>query len=308
MKPPPGGKTLSKRKKRYILDNVKEINAETRSIKKIWSDALEGRISAEDAERKAAACQKKIESLLIAAGYEKDALEYRPQCAKCADTGYADGKICACLTRFYIDQLFTDSAITKRMSEENFDTFDIALYSDSCQNGSVSPRENIAKIVRKAQDFICAFGTCPENLFIQGKVGVGKSFLAHCIACDVLNQGHSVVYVTAYNLVEQLTAVSLGRQDKELFDAFLDAELLIIDDFGCERQTDYSEMLMLNIINERLVRAKPVIISSNLTASELNTRYDERIVSRIVGNFTGLRIIGEDLRLKRVRERQSTGD
>jgi hypothetical protein len=116
-------------KKRYILDNVEGIGPETRNIKKIWSDALQGLISAADAERKTAACQKNIERLLIAAGYKKDALEYRPQCDKCADTGYADGKTCACLTRFYIEQLCTDQALVNRMSEENFDTFDAALYS-----------------------------------------------------------------------------------------------------------------------------------------------------------------------------------
>ncbi len=123
-----------------------------------------------------------------------------------------------------------------------------------------------------------------------------------------IKQGHSLVYITTYSLVEQLTNIAIGKQGREILDVFNDAELLIIDDFGCERQTDYSERLMLNIINERLVRAKPLIISSNLTASELNTRYDERIVSRIVGNFTGLRIIGEDLRIKRMLERKSTGD
>ncbi len=294
-------------KKRVILESVPEIDAEMRAIKKIWSDALQGLTPAAEAERKASACEKKIERLLMRAGYEKDALAYRPQCEKCADTGYENGKACACLTRFYIEQIFKNSVITKRMDEENFDTFDVTLYDGAAANGGVSPRENIARIVQKAKDFVSAFETCTENLFIQGKVGVGKSFLAHCIARDLLRGGYSVVYITAYNLIEQLTEVSLGRQERDLFDAFTDAQLLIIDDFGCERQTDYSEMLMLNIINERLVRAKPVIISSNLTAAELNARYDERLVSRIVGNFTGLRIFGEDLRIKRACSRKSTG-
>lgn len=290
-------------RRRKIRKDVGGVDDEIKRINKIWSDVLKGVRTAEAAEREADVCQKKIERLLAGAGYGKDALEYRPHCALCKDTGYIDGEPCTCLTQYCIAEIYKDSNIEQLIGAENFNTFDFALYSQAGVNGGSSPKENIIKVVEKARDFVQCFDTCSENLFIQGKVGVGKSFLAHCIAGEILQKGYSLIYITAFNLVEQLTAIALDKQDRTLFSLFTNAALLIIDDFGCERQTDYSEMQMLNIINERLINHKPVIISSNLTTSELNRRYDERIVSRILGNFSGLRIQGDDLRLKRACDR-----
>ena len=74
-------------------------------------------------------------------------------------------------------------------------------------------------------------------------------------------------------------------------------------DLGCERRTDYAQGQLFNLINERLLREKKMLVSTNLSSAELRSNYDERIFSRIIGNFTGYSFYGEDLRLtKRVKQ------
>ena len=84
----------------------------------------------------------------------------------------------------------------------------------------------------------------------------------------------------------------------------MDADLLILDDLGAEYNTPFNVSSVYNIINTRMNFGKPTIISSNLTSQELEERYTERVVSRLLTQYTYLRFIGEDVRQLKLREKK----
>ena len=90
--------------------------------------------------------------------------------------------------------------------------------------------------------------------------------------------------------------------DKSMYDNLLSVDLLIIDDLGteCMNQMKFSELF--NIINTRLLNQNhttKTIISTNLSLKNLYNNYDERIVSRIVGNYNMCYFFGDDIRFKK---------
>jgi DNA replication protein DnaC len=112
-----------------------------------------------------------------------------------------------------------------------------------------------------------------------------------------------VIYLTAFRLFDILEKHKFGKdednsyQAANQFDYILDCELLIIDDLGTELNNSFTNSQLYLIINERLLRQKSTIISTNLSLPNINTNYGERIFSRIVSNYNAQRIIGEDIRL-----------
>ena len=76
----------------------------------------------------------------------------------------------------------------------------------------------------------------------------------------------------------------------------MDCDLLIIDDLGSEFITNFTTAALYNIINSRVARGVPTIISSNLDLEELKSRYPESIASRIIGTFATVQFIGKDIR------------
>ena len=76
----------------------------------------------------------------------------------------------------------------------------------------------------------------------------------------------------------------------------IDADLLILDDLGAEFSTAYTVSALYNVINSRVARGVPTIISSNLDLEELKSRYPESIASRIIGTFAVVQFIGNDIR------------
>ncbi|MBQ5824988.1 MAG: ATP-binding protein, partial [Clostridia bacterium] len=101
------------------------------------------------------------------------------------------------------------------------------------------------------------------------------------------------------NMFDTLEREHFGRQynnDRAYLQELLDTDLLIIDDLGVEFSTQFTVSCVYNIINSRILSRKPTIISTNLTARELEDKYTQRITSRIIGNFISLRFVGKDIR------------
>ncbi len=81
------------------------------------------------------------------------------------------------------------------------------------------------------------------------------------------------------------------------------ADLLILDDLGSEFRTSFYESVIYNIINSRINLGLPTIISSNLSVSELQKNYNDRIISRLFSVYRILPFVGEDIRqIKRLNE------
>lgn len=238
--------------------------------------------------------------ILTKNGYKEDYLKLEYLCYQCKDTGYIDNKICKCMQQKLIDKAYIQSNLKDVLKYENFSTFDKNYYSDESQeNQTKSPRKNVELIMQTCVNFCNDFGKKYENLILFGKTGLGKTFLSHCIAKELLDKGKTVLYFTAIQLFQMAENERFNKdKDKHQYlDIVLSVDLLIIDDLGTEMNTVFTNSELYNIINVRLLEQKPTIINSNLEPSELKTTYSDRIVSRIQGNYTSLKLSGRDIRI-----------
>ncbi len=250
-------------------------------------------------------CRRRQQELLASAGYPPDYLELTYDCPDCKDTGFIGDEKCHCFKRAVVELLYDQSGLKDILQKENFDTFREDYYDDQADRVlGISPRENIRNVVAVCRRFIRDFDTKGGNLLFYGDTGVGKTFLTNCIAKEMLDTSHTVIYLTAFRLVEILEDTTFGSDDDDdysenMMDYILDCDLLIIDDLGTELNNTFVTSKLFYCINERLVREKSTIISTNLSLQELQDAYTERIFSRLVSGFEILKILGDDIRVRR---------
>jgi len=147
------------------------------------------------------------------------------------------------------------------------------------------------------------------GLLFWGKPGNGKTFAAACIANELLERedmyAPSVKMTTFGTILNQLPGMS--AQDKEWYlQGFRTCGLLILDDFGMERQTDYAREQVFNIIDGRYLSGRPLIVTTNLSISELKNPTDmvsQRIYDRILELCVPVCFDGESLRQKQAKEK-----
>ena len=145
---------------------------------------------------------------------------------------------------------------------------------------------------RYAKEFT---GRSPSLLFTGGP-GLGKTFLSACIARSVADSGFSVVYDTAGKLFSDFEAVKFGGIQSDLTRKYLECDLLIIDDLGTEMTTQFTQSVLYQVINTRMLENKPVIVSTNLSAEAIQHRYPGPIASRLLGAFELCPFLGRDIR------------
>ena len=241
--------------------------------------------------------------LLTDYGYPADYLELHYDCKKCRDTGFIDGKKCSCFKQAAIELLYEQSKLSDILSRENFDTFDERWYdADDMDEATGKSSLELARIARKqAWDFTQHFQDTFNNLFFYGHTGVGKTFLTHCIAREIIEQGHSVIYFSAYDLFDELAKRTFHSYDTspDLPDYVGECDLLIIDDLGTELTNTFVQSRLFLLINERLTQKKPTIISTNLEIGAFSEMYSERTFSRIFSNYTMIKLTGRDIRFQK---------
>ncbi len=239
--------------------------------------------------------------LLKTNGYDENYLKDFYFCNLCEDKGFIENKKCKCFDQLMIEKLYQISNIREVLKVENFDTFNLEYFSDTVKIDGITPKTIIKDNYKMAQRFVIEFDDVYRNLFMYGNVGLGKTFLCNCIAKDLLDQGHSVFYVSAIELFKKLEDYRFYRNENTKHEEFISyltkADLLIIDDLGTEVQTQFTSSELFNIINKRHTDRKHTIISTNIPMSEIEKIYSHRLESRFFGNFELIKFIGEDIRL-----------
>ena len=141
------------------------------------------------------------------------------------------------------------------------------------------------------------------NLLFVGGTGLGKTFLSACIAREVASQGHSGAYETAAHLFSKLerNRFNPDEESRAAVRKLETCDLLIIDDLGTELPGNFVTAALYNLLNDRLLAGKPMVISTNLTVEELKNRYSPQIASRLQGSFQRLVFVGEDIRILKNR-------
>ena len=287
-----------------IEDRINKISL--KSIKsRIFSDDFTRQIEQENLTLQLNKLNKEYEEQLARIGLSKKDFEPKYECSKCNDTGYIGDKMCSCFNQQLINELFKQSNMFK-IKDENFETFDFGYYSSTNDKEKYgiekSPLENIDGIRRLAYNFSHNLDDLHQkNFLFTGSTGLGKTFLANCVAAEVLKSGRSVIYQTAPILLDKMVDYKFKfnktEAEREEYDKIFDVDLLIIDDLGTEAMNSAKFSELFNILNTRLLKNKKILISTNLTPQEIKREYEERIFSRFVGDFMICRFVGEDIRL-----------
>ena len=241
--------------------------------------------------------------LLSSAGLPTDYLEPIYTCPDCKDTGYVNNQKCHCFQRAIIDLLYTQSNLQEVLERENFDTFSFSYYSDNYVDPvtGCSSLETIKKAHLIAHEFVDTFTDDFRNLFLYGDTGIGKTFLSNCIAKELIDRSFSVIYLTAHEFFDTMAKGKFERDDtaEEMCEHIFDCDLLIIDDLGTELPNSFTVSQLFLCLNERILRKKSTIISTNLALDSLVDIYSERTFSRITSNYTMLKLTGDDIRIKK---------
>nr|WP_300848571.1 ATP-binding protein [uncultured Acetatifactor sp.] len=247
------------------------------------------------------ACRRKC--LLAEHGFPEDYLEPVYRCPDCQDTGYVTSDQglktkCHCFRQQEISLLYAQSHIQELIERENFSVLSYEYY----QGEDLRRFEAAVGISRK---FIREFGEVCRNLFFYGTVGTGKSFLSGCIARELLQRGCSVLYFSAAGLFDTLARYTFDGRLKDSLQDFCEdlygCDLLIVDDLGTEITNSFVTSALFSCLNERHLRGRSTLISTNISLEELRDRYSDRIFSRISSGFTLCKLTGPDIRILKKR-------
>ena len=243
--------------------------------------------------------------LLGGLGLPEDALDDKPACPLCGDTGWRGAKMCTCLQKLCTEEQIKELSKLLDLGEQSFDSFRMDYYSQTPWPGrGASPRENMELVYEVCLNYAQKFGRFYfKNLFLSGAPGLGKTFLSACIARTVSENGFSVVYDTAGNIFAQFEARKFlrdsddGREARDETRRYLNCDLLILDDLGSELTTQFTQSALYELVNTRLVAGRRTVISSNLSITEAAQRYTPQIASRLEGEYHVLHFFGDDIRL-----------
>lgn len=254
------------------------------------------------------ALQAERAGLLSRMGLPADYLTEKPMCEKCGDTGYAGSATCDCVKARYAALLREQLSAVLPIRDQNFAHFRMDYYSTRLDARlGLSPRENMEYNLDECKAYAEKFGPHSPNLLLYGSTGLGKTFLSSCIAEAVAARGFSVAYDTAINIVAAYETIKFGNGDGEAAAEraarYERADLLIIDDMGTEMGTAFTVSALYNLINNRLMAGRPMIVNTNLPPEALAEKYSPAVASRLLGEFVSLRFFGDDIRLMKKQKK-----
>lgn len=271
--------------------------------------ALAGARGAGRAEAAAALAEarQKRDALLAASGRSPQALEPKFTCPLCQDTGVAQGKTCQCVRREMQRLRREEIEAMSSLSVTRFDTMKLDYYPNTRdpQTGR-SVRQYMAELLADLQDYAAAFDLDSENLMLTGNAGLGKTHAALAVAGSALDKGYDVIYISSPDFFSRVETLHFGSDPAGEKDALLEtvtgADLLILDDLGTEFNSSFVISTLYSLLNDRLGRRRPTILTTNITDGALLEKlYTEKVASRISA-FVPYRFLGDDIRLKKAME------
>lgn len=295
----------SQRRKMILYGEIPEVQKIDRELSAVGMKVMEAAMRGGDVvgavkamQQEHEALQAKRADLLKSAGYPADYSDIRYRCEECKDTGFLGTKMCACLRRELVLAGYESSGIGALLKTQSFDSFSLSYYEGAERETMV---KNVAVLSAFARDFS---GEAEDSFLLLGSTGLGKTHLSTSVARTVIDKGYDVVYDTAIHFFSVFEGQRFGRADAErgAEEKYFETELLILDDLGTELTNQFTVSCLYNVINTRLNRQKSTIINTNLTVTELRDRYDDRITSRLLGEYRPLLFKGKDIRAQKLKE------
>ena len=285
------------------IPQIAEINSQlAQTSARLFAMMRDGKANEEQIEqlrRENLEAQKICAQLLTANGYPADYLEIRYQCEKCNDTGYYQGRYCPCLEQAIAAAAIRSMNRSAQLELASFEQFSLEYYRGRTVNGE-DCYDMMRRILSACQSYAAQFSRKSPSLLFYGGTGLGKTHLSLAIAHDVMLAGFDVIYDSIINLLGKVESEHFGRSkdaEADTLDLLLNVDLLILDDLGTEYTSPFYVSTIYNIINTRINRALPTIISTNLDFIGIQRRYEERLVSRLFTMYEPKHFIGEDVRL-----------
>jgi len=255
-----------------------------RYVEKMIADAKENIVDDENLKKLQKQYQSRLSQLKIGD------VEPNYHCKTCDDSGFKEGHYCDCLIEEINNILKLESGF---LSLEDFDDANFEIFKD---------KEFIQRLYAVMKKW-CYSNFEKSLVFLSGQTGVGKTHLMKCMANELIKT-HKIVLLTTSFAMHQDFVKSYACRDNEekqdLISKYIDAEVLFIDDLGTElRQPNITVNYLYQVLNERKMKKRPTIITTNLNLDDIMDYYDERIFSRIADKSSSICVYieGQDLRL-----------
>ena len=241
--------------------------------------------------------------MLIAQHFGAGWLDETPICSHCGGSGYLGSTMCVCLQDLCLQEQQKELNLLSG-SNAAFSHFRLDYYPDR-----IDPKygRNMRAVMERTfelcRQYARNFSALSGNLLFSGDTGLGKTFLSACIAKEVASKGFSVMYESAPQLFTKLEKARFHGDEaaQAECDKYSSCDLLIIDDLGTEMPGNFTTTALYSLVNDRILRGKATIISTNLPSDTLDSRYSPQIASRLRGDFRRVAFVGEDIRLLKNR-------
>lgn len=266
---------------------------------------LNGQAAVNDMPAHMDVMNRRIAALLKENGFPEDYLDPIYCCKQCRDTGHIGEPIqemCPCMRSAFYARLYRAVGLGEK-TEQSFDTFDLNIFSDQPLPGKrYSQRQLMDMLRHQCQQYAEKYpNAATHDLLLMGQSGLGKTYLMHAMAKRLLERGFNVMLISAYRFLNVARRAYFSGKPEEL-DTLMDTDILMIDDMGAEPLMENITIVQwFNLINERQLRGKGTVISTNLNEEELRRRYTERITSRLLDGKQCmlLQFLGDDVRRKK---------
>ena len=244
-----------------------------------------------------AALESQKRSYLEEAGIPPDYDKIIPFCKLCSDKGIIDGKPCICLQEILIPSILNSSGL------ELYPGISFSHFSDEY----FSNPSKIKTIRAVSEAYVRSFPGQTKNILFWGNPGTGKTYMAVCIGREVVNRAVSVLFIRISDLLETLNAyrtqmLSFSPDEARLTELkarrelILNGGLLVIDELGIEAKGPNTIADLLQILGTRRQQGLPTVITTNLSLPDLQKTYDNRLYSRLLGDFDAFHFDGDDIR------------
>lgn len=262
-------------------------NKELREAYKIYQD--EAVKKAQKQQNSIEFARKNLKNAVFAAKLDRNVIEPPCRCKLCNDTGIINGKYCKCVIKRVINS-----------ESENL----VLPQTDFTEAQKTAPKA-ISKVYGAARKYIDEYQSGAKPFFIiAGSSGKGKTVLASAIATEFMKNGASAVTVSAFDFVKRAkdyhTQFAIDNYN-DLFTPMLDCDVLVIDDLGTETMLkNITREYLYTVINERWLRKKHTVVTTNLKPEALIDRYGEAIFSRLCDKSvaSSFMVIAQNARIK----------
>lgn len=240
-------------------------------------------------------------------GYEKDGLIHCPECHTPRQTRITNpftGKeaVVGCVCKCRHEQMQREEAAKReqekraRIQRARMDSFEESDCASMTFENDDGQNPELSKQMRNYAANFARFKENGQGLVLFGDVGTGKTFYSACIANALIDEGYTVLMTNFPTLIAKMQRDAFKTDFVKLLAAY---DLLILDDLGVERSSEYMQEQVYGIVDARYRAKRPILVSTNLTAQELVKPGDvmkARIYGRLLERCLPIRVEGPNRR------------